>query len=133
MQYYRDLYNLERVEALKGPDAMIFGRGGGGGVINRVTKEAGSAALREFTFTGGSFGNKRVTTDLSQPLNDRVSLRFNGIYENSGSFRDYVGLKRFGLNPTLTIAAGKGTKITLGYEHFVEKLEVLGADFVFEG
>ena len=41
VQYYRDLYNLERVEALKGPNAMIFGRGGGGGVVNRVTKEAG--------------------------------------------------------------------------------------------
>ena len=40
VQYYRDLYNVERVEALKGPNAMIFGRGGGGGVINRVTKEA---------------------------------------------------------------------------------------------
>src|SRR5262249_50269467 len=38
VQYYRDLYNLDRVEALKGPNAMIFGRGGAGGVINRVTK-----------------------------------------------------------------------------------------------
>ena len=45
VQYYRDLYNLDRVEALKGPNAMIFGRGGGGGVINRVTKEAGLHAL----------------------------------------------------------------------------------------
>src|SRR5262249_16775555 len=34
VQYYRDLYNLERVEILRGPNAMIFGRGGGGGVIN---------------------------------------------------------------------------------------------------
>ena len=48
VQYYRDLYNLERVEALKGPNAMMFGRGGGGGVINRVTKEAGFTPLREF-------------------------------------------------------------------------------------
>src|SRR4029453_5012856 len=40
-QYYADTYNVERVEALKGSNAMIFGRGGGGGVINRVTKEAG--------------------------------------------------------------------------------------------
>src|SRR5207302_2107554 len=47
VQYYRDLYNLERLEALKGPNAMIFGRGGGGGVINRVTKEAGFTPLRE--------------------------------------------------------------------------------------
>ena len=40
VQYYRDLYNLDRVETMKGPNAMIFGRGGGGGVINRVAKEA---------------------------------------------------------------------------------------------
>ena len=39
-QYYRDLYNIEAVEVLKGPSALIFGRGGGGGVINRVTKKA---------------------------------------------------------------------------------------------
>ena len=38
VQYYRGLYNLDRVEVLKGPNAMIFGRGGGGGVVNRVTK-----------------------------------------------------------------------------------------------
>ena len=41
VQYYRDFYNVERVEALKGPNSMLFGRGGGGGVVNRVTKEAG--------------------------------------------------------------------------------------------
>src|SRR5439155_18602763 len=57
VQYYRDLYNVDRVEALKGPNAMIFGRGGGGGVVNRVTKEAAFAKLREMTFQGGSFGN----------------------------------------------------------------------------
>ena len=45
VQYYRDLYNLDRVEALKGPNAMMFGRGGGGGVVNRVTKEAAVPAL----------------------------------------------------------------------------------------
>ncbi len=49
VQYYRDLYNLERIEAIKGPNAMIFGRGGGGGVINRVTKEASFSPLREFS------------------------------------------------------------------------------------
>jgi catecholate siderophore receptor len=100
VQYYRDLYNVERVEALKGPDAMIFGRGGGGGVINRATKAAEFTPIREVTLLGGSYGNKRFTTDLSQPLNDKVALRFNALYENSGSFRDYVGLKRFGLSPT---------------------------------
>src|SRR5207245_9910824 len=64
VQYYRDLYNLDRVEALKGPNAMIFGRGGAGGVINRVTKEAGFTPVREISLQGGSFGNKRVATDF---------------------------------------------------------------------
>ena len=44
VQYFRDLYNLERVEVLKGPNAMIFGRGGGGGIVNRVIKRPASAA-----------------------------------------------------------------------------------------
>lgn len=118
VQYYRDLYNLDRVEALKGPNAMIFGRGGGGGVINRVTKQAGFASLGELSFQGGSFGNKRFAGDFDRPLNDRIALRLNGMYENSGSFRKHVGLERWGLNPKLTIVAGKQTQIRLSYELF---------------
>jgi catecholate siderophore receptor len=118
VQYYRDLYNLDRVEALKGPNAMIFGRGGGGGVINRVSKQAGFASLGELTFQGGSFGNKRVLGDFDRAFNNRVAFRVNGMYENSGSFRDQVNLNRLGINPTFTIVAGKQTQIRLGYEHF---------------
>jgi catecholate siderophore receptor len=118
VQYYRDLYNLDRVEALKGPNAMIFGRGGAGGVINRVTKEAGPAPLREFTFQGGSFSDKRATVDLDQPLNDKAAFRINAMYENSDTFRNFVGLERYGVNPTLTFLPGKNTRITVGYEHF---------------
>ena len=118
VQYYRDLYNLDRVEALKGPNAMMFGRGGGGGVVNRVTKEAGFTPIREITLQGGSFGNKRFTADFDQPLSDKVALRLNAMYENSDSFRKYVNLERHGINPTLTFAPGKNTKITLGYENF---------------
>jgi catecholate siderophore receptor len=118
VQYYRDLYNLDEVEALKGPNAMIFGRGGGGGVVNRVTKEAGMAPLHEITLMGGSFGDKRFAADLDQPLNSRVALRLNAMYENSDSFRHYVGLERHGINPVMTISAGANTKITLGYENF---------------
>ena len=117
VQYYRDLYNVERVEALKGPDAMIFGRGGGGGVINRVTKEAGFTPVREIDLLGGTYGTKRAAADFDQPLSSRVALRFNGMFEDTGSFRDYVALRRFALNPTLALALGKRLKISLGYEH----------------
>src|SRR6185295_15856079 len=118
VQYYRDLYNLDRVEVLKGPNAMIFGRGGGGGVINRVTKEAEFMPLRELTLTGGMYDDKRFATDLDRPLGAKAAVRFNGMYENSGSFRKYVGLTRYAFNPTMTFTPTKTTRITLGYERF---------------
>ncbi len=121
VQYYRDLYNIERVEALKGPNAMIFGRGGGGGVINRVTKEAGFVGLREVDLQGGAFGNKRFAADLDQPFGDKAAIRFNGVYENSGSFRKYVNLDRYGLNPAVTLAPNQRTRIVLNYENFHDR------------
>ena len=121
VQYYRDLYSVDRVEALKGPNALVFGRGGGGGVINRVSKEAGFARSREIALQGGSFGNKRFTIDLDEPLGSKVAFRVNGLYENSDSFRKYVNLNRYGINPTITIAPGSQTRITLGYEHFYDR------------
>ncbi|MCX6602806.1 MAG: TonB-dependent siderophore receptor [Acidobacteria bacterium] len=121
VQYYRDLYNLERVEAIKGPNAMIFGRGGGGGVINRVTKEAGFSPLREVSLQGGSFGNKRFAVDFDQPVGEKIAFRLNGVYENSDSFRKYVNLERYGISPTATFSPTSRTKITLGYENFHDR------------
>lgn len=118
VQYYRDLYNVERVEALKGPNSMMFGRGGGGGVVNRVSKEAGFTSLREVTLQGGSFGNKRFTGDFDQAINNKVAFRINGLYENSGSFRDHVDLERYGVNPTATFVVGPRTAVKLSYEYF---------------
>ncbi|HVR39054.1 MAG TPA: TonB-dependent siderophore receptor, partial [Thermoanaerobaculia bacterium] len=118
VQYYRDLYNLDRIEALKGPNAMMFGRGGGGGVINRVTKEASFGTLREVLLQGGAYGNKRIAADFGQPVTSKLALRVNGVYENSGSFRDGTDLRRSGIAPTLTYLPSDDTKITFAYEHF---------------
>ena len=117
VQYYRDLYNLDRIEALKGPNALIFGRGGGGGVVNRVTKEALFMPLKEVTLQAGGYGNKRFTADFDQPFNQTVASRVNVMYENSDSFRTAVGLERFGISPTVTFAPSGNTKVTLGYEY----------------
>jgi catecholate siderophore receptor len=117
VQYYRDLYNLERIEALKGPNAMIFGRGGAGGVVNRVSKVAGFEGSREFSFQGGMFDNRRLTAGINQRLSDTVALRLDGMFEDSNSFRDYVSLERGGVTPTATIHAGPNTSVTLRYEY----------------
>jgi catecholate siderophore receptor len=96
---------------------LIFGRGGAGGVINRVTKDAGFQAAREVTAQGGMFGNGRVTADVAQPLNSAIALRLNGMIEHAGSFRDRVDLDRAGVTPSVTIVPDERTRITLHYEY----------------
>lgn len=117
-QYFRDVYNVDRVEALKGPNAMIFGRGGIGGVINRVTRQADWEEAREASVQFGSWNNKRFTGDLGGGLNDRVAIRASGVYENSDSYRDGVNLERYGINPTVAFRLGANTTLRGSYEYF---------------
>ena len=117
VQYYRDLYNLDAVEVVRGPNALVFGRGGGGGIVNRVTKEAVFAPVYAFTAQGGSFGNARGTFDVNTPLNSKFAFRVNGLAERADSFRDFVGRRRFGFTPTLTFAPDAKTRFTLTYEY----------------
>jgi catecholate siderophore receptor len=120
-QFFRDLYNTERIEVLKGANGMIFGRGGSGGVVNRVTKEAGWAPIREFSFLGGSFNRKRMTADIGQGINDKVAFRLNAMYENADSFRDGVDMTRLGISPTVTIKPTNRTKVVLNMERFHDR------------
>lgn len=116
VQYFRDVYNLDRVEALKGPNAMIFGRGGGGGVVNRVTKDASGQSIRELSLQVGSFADRRVTADIGHALGARAAFRVNAMYEASDSFRRGVDMRRGGVNPTLAVTLSPRTRVTLGYE-----------------
>ena len=122
-QYFRDLYNIDRVEALKGPNAMVFGRGGGGGVINRVTKEAKWMPTRAFSLVGGSFEHRRATLDVGDGFGRRLAARVNGVIEDSRQFRDATELERQGVNPTATILAGN-TVVKVAYEYFADRRTV---------
>jgi len=118
VEYYRDLYNIERVEVLKGANGMIFGRGGSGGVVNRVTKQANWDPVREFSFQGGSFNQKRMTADVGYVINDVAAVRLNALYEDAGSFRDGVSSERLGISPTVTIKPTHRTKVVVNMERF---------------
>jgi catecholate siderophore receptor len=118
VEYFRDLYNVERVEALKGPNAMIFGRAGAGGVINRVTRQAGWDDVREVSVQAGSWGNLRTTADLGGAVSDTVAVRVTGLYEDSESYRDGVELESYGINPTLAWQVGENSMLRLGYEYY---------------
>ena len=118
VQYYRGLYNIERVEILKGPYALIFGRGGGGGIINRVQKSplsddiiyAGQASIN-------SFGAYDISADVNAPLSDLAAVRINAVYENLDSHRDFVGGERYAWNPYVAFKLNDAWKLGLSYEY----------------
>ena len=121
VQYFRDLYNVERVEALKGANALIFGRGAGGGALNRVMKTADWTPTRELELQGGSYGNRRSTLDVGEGVSERVALRINGMYENSDLYRREVSLERYGINPTATLRLTPNTRLLASYEQFKDE------------
>jgi catecholate siderophore receptor len=118
VQYIRDVYNMERAEALKGPNALTFGRGGTGGVINRVTRQADGEEHRSASLQFGSGERRRGTLDYGTGVGERAGFRLNAMLEDSGSFRDGVSLKRHGINPTFGMGLGANTRLHLSYERF---------------
>lgn len=119
VQYIRDTYNLERVEALKGPNAMVFGRGGSGGVINRVTRQADGGHHRNASLQVGSGDRRRATVDIGDAIGEGTAgFRLNAMVEDSESFRDGYALERHGINPTFGVDLGERTRLQLSYERF---------------
>jgi catecholate siderophore receptor len=116
-QVFRDLYNLERVEVLKGPAGMAFGRGGAGGVVNRVTRRADFAPVGEASLTIGSYSQLRGTLDVGGKLNDSTAWRLNAMAEGADTFRDGASLNRWAINPTATFVLGTNTLLTVDFEH----------------
>ncbi|WP_447838530.1 TonB-dependent receptor [Aeromonas salmonicida] len=100
MQYTRDLGNIERVEVLKGPAAVLYGRGSTGGIINRVSKKPQKGQESSVTALVGSFNTRRVAADLNAEAGERVQLRLNLAQEDKDSFRNDVTSKRTLLAPS---------------------------------
>ncbi|WFU35233.1 TonB-dependent siderophore receptor [Bradyrhizobium brasilense] len=118
VQYFRDMYNAQSIEVLRGPSALTFGRGAGGGLLNRTLKEADGNRVYEATAQTGSWGDRRVSLDAGQAINDNVAARLNVFYEGADAFRDFNHLERYGINPTVTLKPDDNTKIKLSYEYF---------------
>ena len=118
VQYYRPLYNLEQVEILRGSNALLFGRGGGGGVVNRVTKTpVVGEAFHGFGAAIDTFGADQLTADINLDTGDQSGVRLNGFIETMANHRDAFDGTRYGLNPTARIALGNETTLTAFYEY----------------
>ena len=117
VQYYRSLYNIERVEILKGPFALIFGRGGSGGIINRVQKTPSADALSVGgTASVNTFGAWDVAADINAPISGNAAFRLNASYESFDNHRDFFGGERYAINPYLAVDLGQW-KLGLSYEY----------------
>ncbi len=101
MQYTRDLGNIERVEVLKGPAAVLYGRGSTGGIINRVSKKPQKGQESSVSALVGSFDNRRLAADLNGEAGEQVQVRLNLAQEDKDSFRDGVTSKRTLLAPSV--------------------------------
>jgi catecholate siderophore receptor len=120
--YFRDLSNIESVEVLKGPSAVLYGRGSSGGLINRVTKKPKFGdTFGEVTVSFGSYGLKRVETDLNTQLGESVALRLNLAKESSGSYRDQQFNDRYSMAPSLALNISADTKLLLQYNQATDK------------
>ena len=118
VQYYRSLYNVEQVEILRGPNALLFGRGGTGGIINRVTKKAVLGEMfGGYDLGTDSFGALDFAADYNVQTGDNSALRFNIHSDALENHRDHYDGTRFGMNPTVTVALSDATTLDLSYEY----------------
>ena len=118
VQYFRPLYNLEQIEILRGSNALLFGRGGGGGVINRVTKQPVlGESFSEVTASIDTFGAYMIAGDTNIEISDEAGLRLNAFVEEIDNHRDFYDGTRYGINPTANFELGENTSLVLFYEY----------------
>ncbi|WP_198970745.1 TonB-dependent receptor [Xylophilus sp. ASV27] len=128
-QYFRDLYNIERVEVVKGPAAALYGRGSSGGLINLITKKPGFTNGGDAGVTLGSYGLKRSDLGLNRALSDTLAVRLDAAVEDSGSFRTNGYLRSQAVSPSLLWKDGsQSLLLQYNYQH-----QERGIDFGMPG
>ncbi len=118
VQYFRPLYNLEQVEILRGPNALLFGRGGTGGILNRVTKKAQiGESFTDLNVGAGTFGDYSVEVDTNLHTGDKSAIRINAFYEDLQNHRDFFDGQRIGFNPTARFELTPRTTLDVSWEY----------------
>ncbi|UVH49153.1 TonB-dependent siderophore receptor [Pseudomonas sp. CBSPBW29] len=116
-QYVRDLHNIERIEVLKGPAAVLYGRGGQGGIVNRVSKLPQAGRASSIEAQGGSNDLRSLYADLSTDVTDNISLRLNMGNEDNNSFRDGVSGNRQLFAPSMSWQLSPDLNWLVQYEY----------------
>jgi catecholate siderophore receptor len=120
-QYYRETFNLEQVDVLRGSAAMLFGRGQAGGVINQVTKMAELKDKNTLTGSLGNYDYHQVTGDFNKKLTETAAIRVNVMDRHEETYRknpangDHPEFDRQGI--AVSFGAGIGTENEVFLNH----------------
>ncbi len=101
-QYVRDLHNIERIDILKGPAAVLYGRGSQGGIVNRISKVPEAGRRSSIEAQGGSEDMRSLYADLSADASENISLRLNMGNQDANSFRDGISSHRQLFAPSIS-------------------------------
>ncbi|PSE42787.1 TonB-dependent siderophore receptor [Acinetobacter nosocomialis] len=111
--YFRDMSNVERVEVLKGPASVLYGRGSAGGLVNKINKKPMDQSLREVSLIGSTTGQRRAEVDVNEKVAENVKVRLTGAVEDSDGYRDQAFLKRQAVAPSVQWDITDKTKLLL--------------------
>jgi iron complex outermembrane receptor protein len=106
-------FELDKIEVLKGPSSILYGKGDPGGVINFMSKRPASAFSGQGLINAGSFGMKRGDFDITGAFTPNIDGRLIASYEDSDSYRDVVTSKRVYVTPSVTFAITPKTNLWL--------------------
>jgi outer membrane receptor protein involved in Fe transport len=114
-----DIYNVERVDLNRGPNSILYGIGGPGGVINSSSKAAIINGKKKYiSVTMGSYHKRRTEADIAIPLiRNRLAVRLNGLLEDSKGYRDFEYRKQKALALALTWRVFKETRFRVNFEN----------------
>ncbi len=116
-QVRRSTANVERIEILKGPASVLYGRSAGGGVVNLVSKQARFDAKSSVTLRGGSWDNVGGTIDINKVINSNVAVRLTADREQAHSFRSGIRNKNEMISPSILVDNRQGLRWTGQYTH----------------
>lgn len=108
---FPEVSGLERVEVLKGGNAMLYGNVAAGGVVNLITKKPRFEQGGSVGFSAGSWNTFKPTVDFYGPISEKVAFRVNGAYETADSFRDVVSSEKYYFNPSIAFNIGEKSQI----------------------
>ena len=123
-QVRRSTANIERVEILKGPSSVLYGRTNGGGVINMVSKYANFKQSRNIGAVYGSWANRSLNMDINEVLNKNVAIRLTGEVGRANSFRSGIDSKNVMVSPSITVKLDNGLKWTGQYTYDLSLIHI---------